>query len=121
MNPVVHVSPMIELSPQKRKKLCEHQPPCDKYIMISTYKDGTTMCEKDAIRYSDSIYESLNVLPKVTIYGKGWSEEHTRDLIEYIRSNDVRYGTYAELAKLFGKTVKQVKNYVYYLRRKGAF
>lgn len=121
MNPIVHVSPMTDLSPFKRKKLCEHTPQCDKFLVVSTLNESMTLCEKDAKEYSNRIYESLSVFPDVKITNSTWTIEQTRDLIEYLRNNDIRYGTYAELASLYGKTRDQVKDYAFRLRRKGAF
>lgn len=121
MNPIVHVRAMHELSAYKRKKLCEHTPQCDKFLIISTLDEGMTMCEKDAIAYSNTIFQTLHVHPEVICKKIGWDDGQVKELIEYIRANDIHYGIYTTLAERFGKTRKQVKDKVFYLRDKGAF
>lgn len=113
---------MTGISPYKRKKLCEHEPACDKFLVISTINEGMTMCERDAKEYSSSINDSLRVVPQVRVRsGSMWTEEQTSFLIEFMRHNDITYGTYNTLAKQLGKTRAQVKRRVYVLRSKGAF
>lgn len=119
--PIVYVRPMNELSAYKRKKICEHDKQCDKFLVINTLNEGMTLCEKDALVFANNIFANLHVMPEVKLkQARGFTQEQTEELIQYIRNNDIRHGTYVLLAEKFGKTRDQVKSYVWYLRSKGA-
>lgn len=120
--PLIQVRNMTELSPYKQKKVCEHEPRCDKFILINTLSEGMTLCQKDALGYCYSIMGKLGVLPEVKVKNpSGWDQEKLLFLINYIRVNDIRYGTYSELADTLGLSRRQIKDKVLYLRKKGAF
>lgn len=119
MKPMIQLRTMNELSNLKRRKICEHKPPCGKFLVINTINDGLTLCHKDAIEYGYAILDELSILPKEVKKCVGWNPEKTRALIDYIRNHEIKYGTYGQLAVELGVTRQQIKDKVRYLRAKG--
>lgn len=118
---MIFLRPMEELSPYKRKRVCEHEPKCDKFLVINTMNEGLTLCEKDSIAFGNNIFQTLNVLPEVKLKKNTFTEEQTKEIIAIMRQFDrIPHGTYVLLAEKYGKTRAQVKSYVWYLRNKGA-
>lgn len=119
MKPMIQVRTMNELSKVKSRKICEHTPSCDKFLLINTLSDGLTMCHKDAMEYGYAILDELSILPKVAHNCVSWNPDKTLALIDYIRNHGIKRGTYAKLASELGVTRQQIKDKVRYLRTKG--
>lgn len=120
MQPKVLVSELRELTHQKASKLCNHTPKCKTYVMINDVTESLTFCERNAIAYSQKVFDQLHVLPEIPMTD-GWSQEETEKLIHFLTSHDTKKGTGSlkTLERLLGKSNKQIRNKIYYLRRKG--
>lgn len=120
--PMIFTRSMSELSPYKRKRLCEHEPKCDKFLVINTMNEGFTLCEKDAGNFANNIFHELGIMPEVKHKRNTFTEEQTREIIEIMRQYErIPHGTYVVLAEKYGKTRAQLKSHVWYLRSRGAF
>ena len=100
------------------KRPCKCIPKCDQYFRINGMD---VYCKKKLEQLAINI---LNVVNGTTISQKnynnrGWTTKMERELIRFIESNGVRFGTYRILAEMFGKSREQVKRKVYKLEKEG--
>lgn len=116
MLPIVHVRELKGLSNYKARRVCDHTPKCKDYVIITTLNDCLTLCEKDAIAYSQTVLSELHVRPEITV--RGWTPEQIETLTEFLHTHhEIEKGALKELAEELKKTPKQVKDKIYHLRK----
>lgn len=117
MKPFFTVQPMTTLTTKKRKDVCGHSPQCDTFLLTNTSDETVRICQRDAVSYGWGILHEFAMIPEIKV-SRGWTEDEINRLDHYIQTHDITYGTYQQLADVFRKTPKQIKDKVYYLRHK---
>lgn len=108
-------------TPYRRKRLCSHEMQCKQFVVMFTASGLITLCRADAIIASQLTFDKLQVLPKLVVKTQGWTVQQITLLVNFISLNEIRRGTVISLAEELGKSPKQVKDKMRYLRNKGAF
>jgi hypothetical protein len=122
MKPKITRFELKELSVLMQKEVCPHNPRCARAYTITTPNDGFMICEGDI---KDTTYDLMKMLGMVdenyTLpkFDAGWTIKQEKILENYLKENGKKYGSYAIIGKLVGKTRQQVKDKVYRMKRDG--
>ncbi|KGR88710.1 hypothetical protein [Lysinibacillus odysseyi] len=99
-------------------KRCKCNPRCDQYFRINGMD---VYCKKKLEQLAINILNTVNgtTISQKSYNNRGWTTKMEKELIQFIETNGVRFGTYRILAELFGKSRAQVKRKVYKLEEEG--
>jgi hypothetical protein len=129
MIPYITKGELEKLHVRRQKKICGCSPMCKEFINISTEKEDVMLCVTDAKQFSFEMLEQLGlVTQKIAFPQSNGDGPQSRNvlLLKYLKEENcldengkVKFGTYALLGEMLGKTRSAVKDKVNHLRKAG--
>lgn len=110
-----------EFTAGRRAAICNCEVPCKVFVsyigdeMLTVCETGAKVVAFDTLELLGVMKESWTHMSKL---GE-WTTKQEEEIIQYIKANGIKYGTYRLLGERFGKTRDQVKHKVQHMRKVG--
>lgn len=107
---------LTELETKQRK--CKCLPRCEEYFNV----DGFDIyCKGTLEQFAVSILNQVNGtnIAQGNLNNRGWTTRQEQQIIKYVESNGVKFGTYRIIGEMIGKPREAVKRKVYDLEKQG--
>ena len=99
-------------------KKCSCNPRCKKFFKVDGFD---VYCKKQLEQLAINILNLVNGtnISQKNYNNRGWTTKQEKEIINFIESNGVRFGTYRILGEMLGKPREAIKRKVYQLERMG--